>query len=397
MKYTIKSLLLLALLVGTSLPSFGQCAGDRDTGIFGEECVNSVFTSIPFLRINPDGRAGGMGDVGLAISPDASSIYHNNSKLAFAEDKSGLAITYTPWLKALVGDMFIGHVAGYNKFSDIQAISGSFRYFNMGSIQFTDESGVNLQEFSPHELAIDLGYARRLSDNLSAGLTLKYVYSNLAKGQSTATSGAINAANAVAADLSVFYTNDFDQNGRDANLSFGAAVTNIGNKVSYTEDDIKDFIPINLGIGAAYSLSIDDYNEIMIAFDVNKLLVPTPNDTINPNTGYPLHREKSLFAGMFGSFSDAPGGASEEFKELTYSLGAEYWYNKQFSVRAGYFHENRLKGNRQYVTVGLGVKYSMFGLNFSYLVPTSSGTTANPLENTLRFSLLFDLDSSNND
>ena len=397
MKYTIKSL-LLALVVVTSLPSFGQCLDDGTNNITGSDCVNSVFTSIPFLRINPDGRAGGMGDVGIAISPDASSIYHNNSKLAFAEDKSGLAITYTPWLKALVGDMFIGHVAGYNRLDDIQAISGSFRFFNMGSIQFTDESGINLQEFNPHELAIDLGYARRLSDNLSAGLTLKYIYSNLAKGQSTATSGDINAANAVAADLSVFYTTDLDQNGRDANLSIGGAITNIGNKVSYTEDDIKDFIPINLGVGAAYSLSIDDYNEIMVAFDINKLLVPTP-DTLfaGGDPAYPDHREKSLFSGMFGSFSDAPGGASEEFKELTYSLGAEYWYNKQFSVRAGYFHENRLKGNRQYITVGLGVKYSMLGLNFSYLVPTSSGTTANPLENTLRFSLLFDLDSSNND
>ena len=350
--------------------------------------VNAVFTSIPFLRINPDGRAGGMGDLGLATSPDASAIYHNNAKLAFAEDQWGAVMTYTPWLKALVPDMFIGHLAGFNRLDEYQTLALSLRYFNLGSIQFTDESGIDLQEFNPHEFAFDLGYSRKLSEQLSAGLTLKYVYSNLAKGQQTS-SGEISAAQAVAADLSVFYTAN--------NLSIGGAISNIGNKVSYTEEDIKDFIPINLGIGAAYTLDIDDYNTIMFGLDLNKLLVPTP-DTLfidgDPNVAD--HREKSLFTGMFGSFSDAPDGFGEEMREFTFSVGAEYWYNKQFAVRTGYFYEDRTKGNRQYLTFGVGLKYSIFGLNFSYLVPTSSGTQSNPLQNTLRFSLLFDLDDSNN-
>ncbi len=358
--------------------------------------VNAVFTSIPFLRINPDGRAGGMGDLGLATSPDASSIYHNNAKLAFAEDNWGAVITYTPWLKELVPDMFIGHIAGFNRMGDLQTIGASLRYFNLGSIQFTDEAGVDLQEFNPHEFAFDLGYSRKLSEKMSAGLTLKYVYSNLAKGQQT-NSGQITAAQAVAADLSFFYNTNLLAGTRNSHLGIGAAISNIGNKVSYTEEDIRDFIPINFGLGAAYTLEIDDYNTIMFGLDINKLLVPTPDTLFTASDPEVAdHREKSLFQGMFGSFGDAPGGFGEEMQELMYSIGAEYWYNNQFAVRAGYFHEHAKKGNRQYLTFGVGLKYSMFGLNFSYLVPTSSGTQSNPLQNTLRFSLLFDLEDGNN-
>ncbi len=396
MSYYAKFFFFCIVITLFNLPKAEAQCTDNGGTLTGGDCVNAVFTSIPFLRINPDGRSGGMGDVGLATSADAASMYFNASKMAFAQDDAEVAITYTPWLTALVPDMFIGQVAGYTKLNDLQAIGGSFRFFNMGSIQFTDESGVDLQEFNPQELAIDFAYARKLSDKVSAGLTLKYIYSNLAKGQSTSTSGEINAAQAAAADLSFLYTDDFETKGRKANLSIGAALTNIGNKVSYTEKDVKDFIPINLGLGAAYSLEIDEHNTIMLAFDVNKLMVPSPDTlTVGGDPEEYDHREKSLFSGMFGSFSDAPGGFSEEMRELMYSIGAEYWYNKQFAIRAGYFNEHRTKGNRQYLTVGLGLKYSIFGLNFSYLVPTSKGTTANPLENTLRFSLIFDLDKFN--
>lgn len=389
------SLVLIMALIGASNiapnTASAQCVGN----INGGDCVNTVFTSIPFLRINPDGRSGGMGDVGLATTPDPASIYHNNAKLAFAEDRSGLAVTYTPWLKALVPDMFIAHLAGYHQIDDLQALSGSFRYFNMGEIQFTDASGIDLNTFNPHELAVDLGYSRKLSERISAGLTLKYAYSNLAKGQVT-NSGEVSAATAVAADLSFYYENPVSWGANGGNFALGAAISNIGNKVSYTEDDVKDFIPTNLGIGAAYTMDLDDYNSLMIAFDVNKLMVPTPDTSfVSGDPEVADHREKTIFEGMFGSFGDAPDGFGEEMRELMLSVGAEYWYNNQFAVRAGYFYENAKKGNRQYVTLGLGVKYNIFGINFSYLVPTSSGTNTNPLENTLRFSLLFDLDPEN--
>jgi len=354
--------------------------------------VNTVITSIPFLRINPDGRAGGMGDVGIATAPDANSMYHNMAKLAFAEDRMGMGITYTPWLKALVNDMFIGYVSGYKKLDDLQAISTSIRYFNLGSIQFTDESGIETVQFNPHELAFDLGYSRKLSEKLSAGLTLKYVYSNLAKGQ-TGASGEINVAGAVAADLSVYYENDMVVGERDSRLRIGGAISNVGNKVSYTQDKVKDFIPINLSLGSSYTLDLDEHNSITFAAEFNKLLVPTP-DTINvidPEAGVFDHREVSLFSGMFGSFADAPGGFSEELREITIQLGAEYWYNDQFAFRAGYFHEHASKGNRKFMTMGVGVKYEIFGLNFSYLIPTA-GMGTHPLENTLRFTLFFDLD-----
>jgi len=354
--------------------------------------VNTVITSIPFLRINPDGRAGGMGDVGIATAPDANSMYHNMAKLAFAEDRMGMGITYTPWLKALVNDMFIGYVSGYKKLDDLQAISTSIRYFNLGSIQFTDESGIETVQFNPHELAFDLGYSRKLSEKLSAGLTLKYVYSNLAKGQ-TGASGEINVAGAVAADLSVYYENDMVVGERDSRLRIGGAISNVGNKVSYTQDKVKDFIPINLSVGSSYTLDLDEHNSITFAAEFNKLLVPTP-DTINvidPEAGVFDHREVSLFSGMFGSFADAPGGFSEELREITIQLGAEYWYNDQFAFRAGYFHEHASKGNRKFMTMGVGVKYEIFGLNFSYLIPTA-GMGTHPLENTLRFTLFFDLD-----
>jgi len=344
--------------------------------------VNTVYTSIPFLRINPDARTGGMGDVGLAISPDPAAIYWNASKLAFTENQLGLSLTYTPWLRELVDDIYIAHLSSYYKLDDLQTIAASIRYFSLGLIQFTDINAEPVGEFNPRELAVDVAYARKLGDKVSLGLTLKYIYSNLAAGQS-ANGDIITAANAVAGDLSFYYTNDMEFGGRDANLSFGAALTNVGNKVSYTDTDKKDFIPINLGIGSAFTMYFDDYNKLTFAFDVNKLMVPTPDPEDTEGT----FRDKAVISGMLGSFGDAPGGFSEEIKELMYSFGLEYWYNNQFSVRLGHYNEHKLKGNRKYLTVGLGLKYNVFGLNFSYIVPTSN--QRNPLDNTLRFSLVF--------
>ncbi|MCB0514836.1 MAG: type IX secretion system outer membrane channel protein PorV [Chitinophagales bacterium] len=367
--------------------------------------VNTVFTGMPFLRINPDARAGGMGDVGLATSPDAASIYFNMSKLAFSPFNSGISLTYTPWLSNLVDDIFIAHVAGYHRLDEQQAIAGSLRYFSLGKILFTDINNQNQGEFNPLELAFDFGYTRRLSDNFSAGITLKYFNSNLAGGQ-VVNGVNIKAANGVAADISVYNQRDIFVGTIPATFAWGAAITNIGNKISYTEEAVRDFIPINLGVGTSLSLEFDEYNKLNFAFDINKLMVPTPVYPIildengveienpeydsNPANDIADYREKSLLDGMFGSFTDAPGGGKEELRELMYSFGVEYWYNDQFAVRAGHFNEHKLKGNRKYINLGIGLKYNIFGFNFAYLVSTSS-IPNNPLENTLRFSLTFDL------
>ncbi|HRI28141.1 MAG TPA: type IX secretion system outer membrane channel protein PorV [Chitinophagales bacterium] len=350
--------------------------------------VNTVFTSIPFLRINPDGRAGGMGDVGLATDPDAASLYHNVGKLAFAPNMVGVSLSYTPWLRQLVNDIYIAYLTGYYKIDDLQSIGLSMRYFSLGSINFTDITGNDAGIYNPNEFAFDLGYSRRLSDKFSTGITLKYVRSDLARGQEVGSGNIVRAAQAVAADIGFYYKAPVNIGRNGSVLSLGAAFSNIGNKVSYLNDDTRDFIPVNAGIGAGLKMRIDDYNTILVTADINKLMVPTPDTLDTNNNLVPDTREKPLLSGMFGSFGDAPGGAKEEFQELMYSIGAEYWYNNQFSVRVGHFNEHRLKGNRKFLTVGLGLRYSVFGFNFSYLIPVSS--QRNPLDNTLRFSLTFD-------
>ncbi|MBV8254272.1 MAG: type IX secretion system outer membrane channel protein PorV [Chitinophaga sp.] len=349
--------------------------------------TNTINTAVPFLRITPDARSGAMGDVGLAISPDASSMYFNLSKLPFADVKTSVAVTYTPWLKELVNDVFLATVSGYTKIDDNQAVSGSLRYFSLGTINFRDITNTDQGNFHPREFALDGGYARKLSDHFGVGLTGRFIYSNLAGGQ-TVNDQTIRPGKAFAADISGYYTKDFEKdNGTVNKLSIGLAITNIGSKISYTSSaQNKDFIPTNFGLGAAYTMALDEMNTITLALDINKLMVPTP-DTAGK------YKNKSVLEGMFTSFGDAPGGFKEELQELMYSTGVEYWYNKQFAVRAGYFNENKNKGNRKYFTAGVGIKYDIFGLNFSYLVPSGSGIQRNPLSNTLRFTLTFDLGS----
>lgn len=354
----------------------------------GTPCTNAVLTAVPFLRIVADARSGAMGDVGLAISPDANSMHFNASKLAFIEDKAGLSATYTPWLRSLgLNDVYLAYLSGFVKTGDLQAIGYSLRYFSLGSIQFTDANGMALNTGKPNEFEVALAYSRKLTDDFSAALTGKFIYSNLASGQQTEGGDVIEPALAGAADLSVYYQNEMKSGD---NLNFGMAITNIGSKVTYTRSLLKDFIPTNLGIGAAYEWQIDDYNTLTIATDINKLLVPTPcqGEDCDTDGNGPDYKEIGSIRGIFTSFGDAPEGFSEELKELMYSFGVEYWYDKQFAVRAGYFAEHAQKGNRKYFTVGLGLKYNIFGMNISYLVPTT--TQRNPLDNTLRFSLLFD-------
>lgn len=381
--------ILAVCLFALSLNAQNACVLDQD-GIprqpgTGERCVNTVVSAVPFLRINPDARGGAMGDAGVALSGDANSLHYNASRLAFAEEDLALGATYTPWLQALgLNDVYLAYLGGFKKLNDQEAVGASLRYFSLGDIQYTDINGQFTGTGKPNEFEFALAYTRKLSERFSASLTGKYINSNLAAGQEV--SGVVlEAGNAFAADLGFTYRNDDTRN--DNAFAVGAAITNIGSKISYTQDTVRDFLPANLAIGAAYTFRLDDYNELTITGETNKLLVPTPCDGTDPDCDQDEIDDQSPVAAIFSSLSDG-GGNGEELREFTFSVGAEYWYDKQFAVRAGYFYEDATKGGRQYLTAGLGLKYNIFGLNFSYLVPTSS--QRNPLDNTLRFSLLFD-------
>ena len=352
--------------------------------------INVVTTAVPFLRISPDARAGGMGELAVATSPDANAQFYNLAKYPFSSGKSAVALTYTPWLKDLgLNDVYMTTLAGYYKLDDVQAISGSLRYFSLGNIQFTDNLGNDLNSFRPREVAIDAGYSRKLSDKLGLGVALRYINSNLAGG--AAVNGvSYKAGQTVAGDLGLFYTNAKDDG---SYWNFGVALTNLGAKIGYTDDvSQKDFIPANLGLGAVYSKIFNEVNKISFGIDVMKLMVPTPPE-LGDSAGLVKYRSQGVVSSWFTSFADAPGGFSEELQEFYFSFGAEYWYNNQFAFRTGYFYEHPNKGNRQYFTMGAGIKYNIFGLNFSYLIPSGSGVNRNPLSNTIRFSLIFDFDA----
>lgn len=349
--------------------------------VWGQERV--VTTAVPFLRISPDARASGMGDVGVATSADVYAGYWNMGKVAFNERKVGIVAGYSPWLRDITEDMYLASLAGYYKWDEEQAVTASLRYFNLGDVQFTDEMGNYYQQFRPREWALDVGYSRRLSERSGIGVALRYIYSKLNNevGSYNNSSG-----RAVAADLGYYYNL---RNSAGNGWSFGAALTNLGSKINYDENsDEKDFIPANLGLGGAYSKMIDKQNRISVALDINKLLVPTVPSNAD-SAAMVAYRNKSVIGSWFSSFGDAPGGFSEELREFQVGAGAEYWYNEQFAVRAGYAWEHKDKGSRRYVTVGAGVKYELLQLNFSYLAPTGSGINRSALANTIRFSLIF--------
>jgi len=356
--------------------------------------LNVVTSAVPFLRISPDARAGGMGDVGIATNPDANSMFWNLAKTPFAKAKSGLSLTYTPWLKDLgLNDVYLASMAGYYKIDDQQAVSGSLRYFSLGNITFTDFSGNELNSFRPRELGFDVGYTRKLNEKLSIGVAGRYIYSNLVGGAAGTTNGTTyKAGTSVAADFSIYK----DGSGKDGEgLSWGVVLSNLGTKIGYTNDaQGKDYIPANLGVGFAYTTIPDESNRITFAIDINKLLVPAPpiatGDFSTDSLNLSEYRNKSVFNSWFSSFGGGGG-----LKKLQVSLGAEYVYNEQFAVRAGYFYEDASQGNRKYFTFGAGLKYNVIGINLSYLVPSGNGVTRNPLSNTLRFGLTFDLDGTN--
>jgi hypothetical protein len=351
--------------------------------------INVVTTAVPFLRISPDARSGGMGDIGVATSPDANAGFWNIGKVAFNKSKGGVSASYTPWLKDVVNDVFLASLAGYYKFDDDQALNASLRYFSLGSIQFTDNNGNLNGTQKPREFGFDIGYSRRLSTKAGIGVALRYINSDLASG---AVSGGATykAGSSVAGDIGFYYDN---KSAAGDGWAFGAVLANLGAKISYTDNaDQKDFIPANLGLGTTWTKNFNSQNQLMFGLDINKLLVPTPPSGTPTPDELEEYRSKSVVGSWFSSFGDAPDGFSEELKEFQVSLGGEYVYNNQFSLRAGYFHEHSSKGNRRFFTMGLGVKYNVFGLNFSYLLPSGSGVSRNPLSNTLRFSVLFDLD-----
>ncbi len=363
--------------------------------------INTVTSAVPFLRINPDARAGGMGDVGLASPVDANAVYSNPAKMAFIDKDFGFSVGFSPWLKALVNDIYLANLTGYYKVKKMQTVAVSLRYFSLGNITFTDFNGQELQTFRPQEFAVDGHYARILSDNFSIAASLRVIYSNLAGGASV--DGAlVKPGVAGSGDISAYFHKKFNENAdhkMEHELSIGLNISNIGSKISYTSSTTKDFIPTNLGLGIGYTLELGNKHSVGVYADMNKLMVPTPDTADKNGNNIYDFREKSSITGMFTSFGDAPGvmdkgkrvagsRSAEEFAEVTWGIGAEYLYNKQFGVRFGYFYENPKKGNRQFLTAGLTVKYSVVGLNFSYLIPTT--IQRNPLDNTLRFTLLFD-------
>jgi len=347
---------------------------------------NSIRTAVPFLLVTPDARTGAMGEAGVAVAPDANSLSINPSKIAFLEQQSGFSISYSPWLRNIASDINLGYLSGFYKIDENSTVGTSLRYFSLGKIQLTDVNQQELGTFSPSELAVDVTYARRFGDSFSLGTALRYINSNIATNQ-FAPGQDTRAGQALAVDVSAYFKKPTYWLGHDAILSAGINISNIGTKVSYADAGQEYFLPANLKIGAAGTFILDDENEITIALDFNKLLVPT-EPLYNTDGTIQSGRDpnRSVPSGIFGSFTDAPGGGGEELKEINIASGLEYWYNKKFALRAGYFYENPQKGDRRYFTMGTGIRYNAMELNFSYLLASSQNS---PLANTLRFSLLF--------
>ncbi|CAA9307016.1 MAG: hypothetical protein AVDCRST_MAG56-5889 [uncultured Cytophagales bacterium] len=383
---------LIGFCLGLLLLSF-QTEGQTLTGQTGRP----VTSAVPFLTITPDARSGAMGDAGVAISPDANANFWNPSKIVFNKSRIGGAISYNPWLRNLVNDMSLSYLSGYYKLNDRQAFGAALTYFNLGDIEFTDENGGPIRSFNPREFAIQPTFSQKLSDNFSVGVGIRFIHSNLA-GNFDFTTFNSKPGNTVSGDVSLYYNKDVNWGGRDINLAFGANLSNLGPKVTYSDRQNREFIPTNLRLGTAITYNIDPYNKFTLALDFNKLLVPTPPvyDTlpggiieIDPATKRPKIRlgadpSRSFLSGVFGSFGDAPNGFREELQEVGISTGLEYWYKNNFAVRGGYFYENQFKGNRQYFTLGAGFHFSKIGLDFAYLIPRQQN---NPLAETLRFTL----------
>lgn len=375
MKYRI---ILLSLLC--TIASLSSKADD------GKDQFNPVSTAVNSLKIGPDARSGGLGDIGAATEADANSQAWNPAKYPFAISRAGLAINYTPWLRQLVNDIGLGYVAGYTRLGDYTALSSSLRYFSLGEVDAGDNMTVK-----PYELSFDVGVSRMLSDNFAAAIALRYIYSDLSGHYSDDTS----PGSAFAADIAMYYNKYVVMGSRECLLALGMNISNIGSKIKYGDEN-SYFIPTNLRIGFNYLVPLNEYNKIAFCADINKLLVPTmplqKDDETDEAYQERLQKDyydQSPITGIFKSFSDAPGGFSEELKEIQWSIGVEYTYNDKFILRGGYHDENKMKGNRKYFTVGAGFRMNVFSLDAGYVISTAA---SNPLDQTLRVSLAFDFD-----
>jgi len=374
----------------------------------GQQGSRVITTAVPFMMIAPDARHGGMGESGVATSPGANAMHWNPAKYAFIDQDFGFSISYSPWLRKLVNDINLAYVSGFIKIDDLSAVAASLRFFSLGTILFTNEVGDPLGEYKPSEFALDATYSRKFSEYFSGAVAGRFIYSNLTQGQNVA--GAETSAGvSVAVDAAIYYQREVDLGNMDGEFAWGLNLSNMGNKISYSKTAIRrDFIPTNFRIGPRFTLNLDDYNTFNFSLDINKLLVPTPpvylRDTANNNA--PVYDEEgnpvielgrdpniSLVQGMIQSWYDAPYGFEEELREFSFALGVEYWYDKQFAIRGGFFYEDATKGNRKFVTLGAGLRYNVFGLDLAYLIPLEQ---QNPLENTLRFSLLFNFEKAAN-
>lgn len=380
----MKKLITLTLLIALGTGLWAQ-SGNQ----------NYISTGMPILLISPDAVSSGMGDVGAATTPDAYSAHWNNAKFAFTEGTFGVSTTFIPWLRNLnVGDMNLLYLGGYYKLGSRGTVAASLTYFSLGDIDMTDNEGMKVMVLHPNEFAFDLTYALKITDNLSLGASGRFMRSDLTNGQ-TINDGSGNsethAANSLAADIGLYYQKPID---KEQEIAFGAFISNLGAKLSYSDaNNNKEFLPSNLRLGGRYTNEIDEHNKISVMLDLNKLLVPTPKFRTYSVDGIQSLQEYnniSTMAGVFQSFSDAPGGMSEELQEIQLSAGAEYWYEEFLAVRAGYFYEHVNKGGRQYATVGIGLRYNIFSFDFSYLIPTTKLST-NPLSNTIRIQLSMDL------
>ena len=357
--------------------------------------LTAIPTAVPFLNITPDSRSGSMGDAGVAITPDVNANYWNPAKLAFLDVDDAVSLSYSPWLRQLVPDISLSYLSYAHKLDERNTIGAALRYFNYGTIQFRDASQNDLGTYTPNEFSLNGSFARKFGNQLSLGLTLGFIHSNLSNAFfSTGTGQQARAGNAISAGVSLFYSKPTVEFGTDGIFSIGVNMSNIGSKISYSDAGPKYFLPANLKFGVANTINLDDYNQVTLTLDFNKLLVPTP--PIRDADGNIIKGKDdnvSVPAGIFGSFSDAPGGFSEELQEITLSPGFEYWYNQAFAIRVGYFYENPNKGGSHYLTFGVGLKYQDFNFDFSYLAASQQNS---PLSNTLRFSLIANFGGNKN-
>ncbi len=387
-----KILLVVAILIlGNSL--FAQrLDNDNIDQLSGKvtDGARIVSTGVPLLIIAPDARSGAMGDVGVASKPDANSLHWNAAKLAFMQNQTGVSFTYSPWLRELVSDIELLYLGGYYKLNERSTLGASLTYFSLGSIDFFDNEGMATGTYKPNEFAMDLAYTMKLNENFAISLTGRYIRSDLTQGQNVGTTST-HAANAGAADLGLYYQKAIKAE-KPSEYALGLQISNLGSKISYSDNMDSEFLPANLRLGGRYTTQLDQFNEISIMMDFNKLLVPTPPvyDDSTGNIFAGMDPNVGVFQGAIQSFYDAPNGFKEEIQEISLSVGAEYWYNKVLALRAGYFYEAKNKGARQYLTLGAGIKYNVMGLDISYLIATGQ-LNNNPLKNTLRVGLNFDL------